>query len=266
MGRDLRKHLVVRSDVLRLEGDKDDSLNTVAVPVQKVADRLACHMSSLQAWVTIDSSADAGECKSLDATHDGQFQRFLVATSEKMLALLRVSTVVHRADSVDDTLGREIVPPRDPSLTSGTAAEAFALIKEAFASGAVDGAVDTAAAKKGFVRRVDNGVELEFSDVAAGEADAGVCGCRGVGKRPGRRAEREGFIKLSDRGDLGERRGTRRGSHGTDWRCFGLERVGLVVCVRFGENVPEMRYCVGKSEAGGACGVPFPIRSRWQIP
>lgn len=63
-------------------------------------------------------------------------------------------------DSVDDVAGGEIVPGGEFSLAGGSAAEAGAFGEQSVAGGAVDGAVNAAAAEEGVVGGVDDGVDF----------------------------------------------------------------------------------------------------------
>ncbi|RCI09025.1 hypothetical protein L249_4974 [Ophiocordyceps polyrhachis-furcata BCC 54312] len=89
---------------------------------------------------------------------------------------MRIRVAVDGADGVNDMFGGQFVASGDPGLAGGATTDEAALMNEVGAGSAVDGAVDAASAHEGRVGGVDDGVEPELGDVAAGDADAGVDG------------------------------------------------------------------------------------------
>jgi hypothetical protein len=113
-------------------------------------------------------------------------QRDAIAGGEQIV-LVRPAAVPHRADGVDDVLSLEPKARRDFRRAGVATAKPAALLQQLRPGGAMDGAVDAAAAEQRAVRRVDDGVDVERRDV--GHADfeqrradrRGEKGLRGVG-------------------------------------------------------------------------------------
>src|SRR5207247_9531634 len=82
------------------------------------------------------------------------------------LVLAVAPTVPDRPDRVDDPLRRQAIATGDPRLPGLTAAERSALRQELRAGGAMDRAIDTAAAEQCRIRGVDDRVDQLPGDVA----------------------------------------------------------------------------------------------------
>ena len=89
----------------------------------------------------------------------------------------RLAALPDRADGVDDMAGLEAIAARDLGLAGLAAAERAAFGEQLRPGGAMDGAVDAAAAEQGGVGRVDDGVDVERGDVGLEDLDAVRHGC-----------------------------------------------------------------------------------------
>ena len=77
-----------------------------------------------------------------------------------------------RTDGVDDVPGRQTKTGRDLRVAGGAAAEEPARREKLRAGGAVDRTVDTTAAQKRRIGRVNDGVDRELRDVALDHFEA----------------------------------------------------------------------------------------------
>lgn len=84
------------------------------------------------------------------------------------------ATAPHGADGVDDILRGQLETRRDLGVANLAAVELAAGLEQFGTGGAVDGAVDTAAAEQGFVGGVDDGVDVEGGDVGLDDFDHGL--------------------------------------------------------------------------------------------
>ena len=95
-------------------------------------------------------------------------ERGAVAGGEQLLLAL-AAAAPDRPDRVDHVPGRKPIAAGDLGGAGGAAAERAALGDQFRAGGAMDGAVDAAAAEQRRVGRIDDGVDVERRDV--GDAD-----------------------------------------------------------------------------------------------
>ena len=75
------------------------------------------------------------------------------------------ATVPDRPHRMDDVTGRQPVSFGDPGIAGGAAAEFAAFGQQFGTGGAMNRAVDTAAAQQRSVRRIDDGVALKGRNV-----------------------------------------------------------------------------------------------------
>ena len=87
-----------------------------------------------------------------------------IAARQKLI-LVRLAAAPHRADGVDHMLGRQAIGFGDARLAGRTAAELAAFGEQLRPGGAMDRAIDPAAAEERRIRRVDDRVERERGDV-----------------------------------------------------------------------------------------------------
>jgi len=88
--------------------------------------------------------------------------------------LASVAAAPDRADRVDDVARRKPVAARQPRLAGRAAAQGAALGQEPWPGGAVNGAVDTAAAQQGLVGCVDDSASLAQQQGAGGALSSKV--------------------------------------------------------------------------------------------
>ncbi len=98
-------------------------------------------------------------------------QSVAVATGEQPV-LAPLAAAPDRAYGVDHVTRRETKAWRDLRLSGVAAAELRARRAKLGASGAMDGAVDAAAAEQGLIGGIDDGVDLKPGDVAFDDLDA----------------------------------------------------------------------------------------------
>ena len=103
--------------------------------------------------------------------HDGQRQRVAIAVREQP-GLTVGAAAPNWADSMDDVAGCQAIAPGDPRLAGRAAAQRTAFGEKLGTGGAVDGAIDAAAAQQAFVGRVHYGIDVEAGDVAFDDLDA----------------------------------------------------------------------------------------------
>src|SRR5215467_3005409 len=98
----------------------------------------------------------------------GKDERRAIAGRQQLVLALGL-LAPDRTDRVDDMPGLEPVAARDLRGSGLAAAERAAFRQQLRARGAMDRAVDPAAAPQRAVRRIDDGVDVERGD--AGDAD-----------------------------------------------------------------------------------------------
>ena len=79
-----------------------------------------------------------------------------------------------RTDGVNDESSWQTISGRDFSFAGTTTAQRAAFGEQFGACGAVNRSIDAATAKERCVRRVHNGINVQFSDVAAEDLDSAV--------------------------------------------------------------------------------------------
>lgn len=79
---------------------------------------------------------------------------------------MRVPARPDRPDGVDDVIRRQAIPTRDLRVARIASSQASAFIEQPRPGGPVDGAVHPATTQQRPVRRVDDRVHRELSDVA----------------------------------------------------------------------------------------------------
>ena len=89
------------------------------------------------------------------------------------LRLAMFSTTPDRPNCVNDKVSWQTISARDFGFAWTTTAQRAAFGEQFGACGAVNRAIDAATAEERRVRRVHNGINVQFSDVAAG--GSGFC-------------------------------------------------------------------------------------------
>ena len=80
----------------------------------------------------------------------------------------------HRANRVDDMTGRQIIAGREPRFAGGTAAEPATFFKQAWTGGAMDRAINPAAAKQRGIGGVHDRIDCKRGDVGNGDLEPGI--------------------------------------------------------------------------------------------
>ncbi len=106
----------------------------------------------------------AGKAIEVSAMRGREIERGAVTAGQQRF-LVRPAAMPHRTDRVDDVLGLEPVAARDLGRAGLAAAERLAFLEQFRPGGAMDGAVDAAAAQQRAVGGVDDGADLERGDV-----------------------------------------------------------------------------------------------------
>lgn len=119
---------------------------------------------------TIDSGRYSRKRDRADAVGLRQGQRIVVGRCQKPV-LIGIAALPDRADRMDDVARFQAITGGEFRLTRGAAAEAPAFRQQFRPGGVVDGTVDTAAAKQGRIRRVDDRVDIERRDVSLDNLD-----------------------------------------------------------------------------------------------
>src|SRR5262245_31508085 len=112
----------------------------------------------------VDAGRDCGKGDRGEALRAGERQRGAVAGGEEIVLAL-IAAAPHRADRVDHVARLEPVAAGDLRGAGVAAAERAALGQKLWPGGAMDGAVDAAAAEEGAVRGIDDGRDVERGDV-----------------------------------------------------------------------------------------------------
>ena len=110
----------------------------------------------------------AGKCDRSKPMRGGKIERRAIAGRQQLLLAL-AAAAPHRPDRVDHMLGRQPIAARDLGAAGLAAAERPAFGEQFRSGGAMDGAVDAAAAEQRAVRRIDDRIERKRRDV--GNAD-----------------------------------------------------------------------------------------------
>src|SRR5574337_432141 len=121
--------------------------------------------------VTIDPATDRREGDACHTVLHGQLEAGAVAGGQQ-LGFLCVSTVPYRTDGVDNPAGSQVEARSDAGFAGRTAAQACAVRPQAWARGAVYGAIHAAAAQKAGVGGIDDGIDGETGDVSLPEGNA----------------------------------------------------------------------------------------------
>ena len=118
----------------------------------------------------VGAGADRREGHGLQAMLRCDFQRARVAGAEQRV-FVAGAAAPHRTHGVDDVARRQPVAGGDPGIAGGAAAQGAAFVEQAGPGGAVDGAVDPAAAEQRSVGGVDDRVHGERGEIALDNAE-----------------------------------------------------------------------------------------------
>jgi hypothetical protein len=121
---------------------------------------------------TIDASRDGWKRKRHQTMTRAEINRGAIARRQQFV-LAMIAAVPHRPDSVDHMLRRKPIGARDLYLTGLAPAEFFTFRAQLGAGRAMDGAVNTTAAKQCAVRRVDDCIERKRRNVGHADFEPG---------------------------------------------------------------------------------------------
>ena len=119
--------------------------------------------------VAVHTGADAWEGERANLIRRGELERAPIARREK-LRLAAAPAVPDRTNGMDDELGRQPISPGEPGFAGRAPSQQAAFLEQLSPRGAVDRAIDTAAAEQGRVGRVDDRVDGERGDVSLDRA------------------------------------------------------------------------------------------------
>jgi hypothetical protein len=139
---------------------------------QGFGDRGDGDLSGPIGWESIDASRYRRKGDPGKAMLGGKFERAAITGGEQNL-LAGAAAAPNRPDGMDDVAGLQIETRRDLSLAGRAAAERKAGLQQLRSGGAVDGAVDAAAAGKLRIGGVDDGVDVQRRDVGDDDFEAG---------------------------------------------------------------------------------------------
>ena len=118
--------------------------------------------------ITVCAATDRRKRDRSDAVRDGEREARSIARGEQF-RLAVAAAVPDRADRVDHVARRQAVAARDSRLAGRAAAERAAFGEQFRSGGAVNRAIDAAAAQQRRVRRVDDRVDVERRDVGSND-------------------------------------------------------------------------------------------------
>ena len=99
-----------------------------------------------------------------------QIGRATPITRRQQFGLCIRATVPHRSNGVDDVPRAQTVTVGALGIAGFATTEQSASVEQLRASGTVNGAIDTAATKQRFIRRIDDCINIEGGDVSAQRA------------------------------------------------------------------------------------------------
>ena len=143
---------------------KDDEVDGHVAFHQKRADRVDGDSERLILRKTIDAGGDQRKGDRLAVVFPGQEERRPIAGGEHFRLPLAAAPP-YGPHGMDHILAGQPVALRDPGAPGLAAAQCPAFLQQLGAGGAMDTAVDAAAAQKRRIGRVDDGVHVHFRDV-----------------------------------------------------------------------------------------------------
>ena len=120
--------------------------------------------------IAVYSAADGGEGQRVEVMFTGQSETGSVTTGEEFRLVVRPA-IPHRADGVEDEAGGKSKAFGQLRVAGLASAKQTTLMEQVRAGGAVDCAINAAAAEQGPVGGVDDGVDGEGSDVGLQDFD-----------------------------------------------------------------------------------------------
>jgi len=129
-----------------------------------------CDLRRFRDRITICAATDRRKSNRLDAIFNRELQRAPIAIRQD-LRLMAFSSSPNRANCVNDKTRRQTISASNFRCTGSTTAEGPAVRKQLRASPAVNRAIDSATAEERSVRRVYDGIDIEFRDIPLDDLD-----------------------------------------------------------------------------------------------
>lgn len=171
MGLRLQEPLV--SGVNVVVGYDERDLGDRIVFAQKLGGRVDGDPGGIGDRVAVHAAADRRKGDRAEVVLRTQLEGVSIAAREDSRFAV-VAAGPDRADGVNDVAGGQPVAARDLRFARAAAVERFAFGQKLGTGGAVNGAIDSAAAEQARVRRVHDGVNGEGGDVATNQLHPGA--------------------------------------------------------------------------------------------
>ena len=131
---------------------------------QEFRDRSDGKFQHLILWVSVCTRADERERNGLTAVLDRELQGLYVAGAQDY-AFTGKSALPNGPRRVDDVTARQIIAPRDFSVTESEGGKSFAFLVKSRSCGGMNRKIHATVTDHVLVRCIDNGVDLHFCDV-----------------------------------------------------------------------------------------------------
>ena len=127
-------------------------------------------LRSFLEWVAVGAATDRRKGYRLDSIFDRNLQRISVAICQG-LRLAICPAAPDRSDGVNYESSGQTIATSDFRFAGFTAAKRTAFPEQFRSSGAMNRPIDSSAAEKRRIRRIHNGINIEFRDIPAGDID-----------------------------------------------------------------------------------------------
>ena len=145
---------------------------------EKFTRRLECNARGFLNRITVSATTDRGKRQCFDFIFHRKLQRIAVAICQA-LRLAVCSATPNRPNCVNNEASRQAIATRNLCFPGTTTAQRAAFGEQFGACGAVNCAIDAATAEERCVRRVHNGINVQFGDVAADNLNPTHINCSG---------------------------------------------------------------------------------------
>jgi hypothetical protein len=140
---------------------------------EKIARRFGRNVSGFLNRITVSAATDCRKRYRFEFIFHRKLQRIAVAIFQ-CPGFVLFPAAPDWTDGVNDKASWQKISTRDFSFAWTTAAQRAAFGEQFGARGAVNRAIDSATAEERCVRRVHNGINVQFSDVALDNLDSAV--------------------------------------------------------------------------------------------
>src|SRR5437867_948953 len=130
-------------------------------------------LRSFLEWIAVGAATDRRKGYRLDSVFHCNLQRISVAICQG-LRLAVLPAAPDRSDGVNDESSGQTIATSDFRFAGFTAAKRAAFREQFMSSGAMNRAIDSAAAEQRRVRRVHNGIHRALRDIAAHDIDLAI--------------------------------------------------------------------------------------------